>query len=81
MFFKKRVLLSAHAAGQAALALVIVANYLKNHDDDAALSLLAVAGQLLPGKTVRVGPALPSQPPLSRGLDALIALTEGAAVR
>lgn len=79
MFFEKRVELSAYAAGKAALVLTVVAHYLKDHDTDTALTLLVVAGQLLPGKKVSVGQTLPGQPPLSKGLDALIDLTEKVA--
>jgi hypothetical protein len=75
MFFKKRVELSAVAAGKASLALVIVAKFLQGKDDTAAMMLLVVAGQLLPGKTVKVGKDSPSQAGLSAGLEALIELT------
>lgn len=81
MFFKKRIELSARTAGQAAMVLMVVANYLKDHDQDTALSLMVVAGQLLPGKTVRVGKIIPTKTPMSAGLEPLIDLLKKPADR
>lgn len=77
MIFKKRVELSAYAAGQAATALLIVVKYLSVQGEaDAATALLAVAKELAPNNTVRVGPVLPNTPPLSKNLEPLIDLVE-----
>jgi hypothetical protein len=43
------------------------------------MTLLVVAGQLLPGKVVRVGKEYQSRANPGAGLEALIALTEKAA--
>jgi hypothetical protein len=81
-FFDKRTELSAHAAQKAAVVLLIVANYIRERDPGAALTLLAVAGALVPEKKLSIGKVLPNQPQhLTSGLEALITLTESAPPR
>lgn len=73
MFFEKRVELSAYAAQKAAIALVLLANQLKDRDPNAGLVLLTVAGALRPGRTVKIGKPLPMKPgQLTEGLEHLL---------
>lgn len=77
MLFKKKVELSAYAAGKAATSLLIVSRYLSSQgEDNAASILLTVASSLTAGSALTVGKPVNGQPPYTEGLEPLIDLVE-----